>query len=177
MKKSIGLTMKPHFVRYQTVPDFVRGRQSSNRTIRYFLISLCLSFILTLGFYQLFFKVSPIFALNDSSKAWAINNTTSSDYTAFGGVTFGASGATIENKFSNPGFESGTTGWTPFSQASANIIGNGADVAITISTSKTMDTTAIATGRTFADAVNMSITSSISSGATSVVLSGDQTNV
>ena len=152
-------------------------KQSSNQTIRYFLISLCLSFILILGFYQLFFHVSPIFALNDSSKAWAINNTTSSDYTSFGGVSFGASGATIENKFSNPGFESGTTGWTPFSQASANIIGNGADGAITVSTSKTIDTTAIATGRTFADAVNFAITSSVSSGATSVVLSGDQTNV
>ena len=145
---------------------------------RYFAISLFLSFILTLVLYQLFFNnIKSIFALNDSSKAWAINNTTSSDYTAFGGVTFGASGATMENKFSNPGFESGTTGWTPFSQASANIIGNGADGAITISTSKTIDTTAIATGRTFADAVNMSITQSLSSGATSIVLSGDQTNI
>src|SRR3989338_5670085 len=40
---------------------------SSNKTIRYFTISLFLSFILTSGFYKLFFKVNPIFAESATS--------------------------------------------------------------------------------------------------------------
>lgn len=135
----------------------------------------CITIGLIAGSYLTLKGIVSIFAANDTVKTWSINNTTASDFTAYGGINFGASGATITNQLANAGFESGTTSWSPFSQASSTVVGNGADGAITISTSKTIDTTAIANGRSAADAINYAITVNLTAGTTSTTISGDQT--
>lgn len=87
---------------------------------------------------------------------------------------------------------SGQTNWsdvTKFSSSSnvftstanqvtlAQDVGTGADGAITISSTKTIDTDIIAAGRTSADAVNFNIATTISSGATMVNLGAAPTGL
>lgn len=160
----------------QTLKDYLFKPRFHFSRFQFNLVAIVLIAIgMIAGSFLTLKGVTNIFAANDTVKTWSIDNTTSSQFIAYGGVSFGASGATIANQFTNQGFESWYTGWTSFSQAASTVVGNGADGAITISTSKTMDTTAIATGRIAADAVNYAVTANLTAGTTSTTLSGDQT--
>jgi len=61
-------------------------------------------------------------------------------------------------------------GSATFQQRTPDGLGTGADSAITVSTTKTIDSDTIASGRSYADAVNFNISTSISASATTIDL-------
>ncbi len=111
---------------------------------------LSLLLIVSLLLQNLLFFVSPVYA----ATSWNQTNWSS-------GV-----GASTTNQYSSG---SNIDATTTAGQVTLGLnVGTGADGAITVSSTKTIDTDTVATGRTYADAVNFNISSSLAAGAMTI---------